>query len=358
MIAACALLPRLTMLRGLATLATLAATLPLQLSAQVRGPFDVEARARQLAHLDADFRCPQPQPVVRDIRIEEYYADKAYTVVDAKRRQEADRAAVPLHRYARQVTWLADRALLQREHRDAVAGCLVRWLDEWARHAGMLGAIDGPLAEHYRKWTLAAIALAYAGIKPIATIDAKREARIDDWLRKLVGEMDRYYGKWRRESWNNHVYWQGLAEVAVAAAVDDRRLLEKGSREVSTWRGRDHAPRAAAERGRAPGEGARLSRLLARAADPHRRDRRAQRVRTLRLPGRRHPPAGEGRSPAASPITAASRRWSASPRKRTRAARAGASPGWNPTSRDFRIRASRNCSSRTGRSRTNGSAAT
>jgi len=200
---------------------------PAQVPAQVNGPFDVEARARQLAHVDAKFDCPKPQPVVRDIRIDEYYTDKAYSAVDAKRRKDADRAAEPLHRYAKRVTWLADRALLQRAHRDAVTGCLVRWLGEWADGGALLGRIDGPLAEHYRKWTLASIALAYAGIKPIADIGAQRQAGIEGWLRRVAHEMDGYYGTWRRESWNNHAYWQGLAEAAVAVAVNDRRLLDK-----------------------------------------------------------------------------------------------------------------------------------
>jgi poly(beta-D-mannuronate) lyase len=166
---------------------------------------------------------------VRDIRLVEYYTDKAYSVVDEKRRKEADRSAEPLHRYARKVTFMADRALVQRQHRDAVTACLVRWLGEWADAGAMLGEIDGPLAQHYRKWTLASIALAYVAIKPGADIGARRKAAIEGWLRRLAGEMDAYYGSWRRESWNNHMYWQGLAEAAVAAAVDDRRLLEKAA---------------------------------------------------------------------------------------------------------------------------------
>ena len=40
-----------------------------------RGHLDVVDRARQLAGVDAKVVCPRPQPVVRDIRIEEYYTD-------------------------------------------------------------------------------------------------------------------------------------------------------------------------------------------------------------------------------------------------------------------------------------------
>ena len=209
--------------------AVVAAAAPLSSSATVEGPFDVRDRARQLARIDEPFACPPPQAAVRDIRIAEYYTDKAYSKVDEKRRKNADRSAEPLHRYARMVTWLADRALLQREHRDAITGCLARWLGEWADGEAMLGEIDGPLAQHYRKWTLASIALAYVAVKPTASIGGQRRAAIEGWLRRLAREMDGYYATWRRESWNNHLYWQGLAEAAVAAAVDDRGLLEKAA---------------------------------------------------------------------------------------------------------------------------------
>ncbi len=206
-----------------------AAAAPLSASAEVKGPFDARDRGRQLARTDQPFDCPRPQPAVRDIRIAEYYTDKAYSIVDEKRRKDADRSADPLHRYARKVTWMADQALLQREHREAVTGCLVRWLGEWADGSAMLGEIDGPLAQHYRKWTLASIALAYVAIKPTTSVGPQRKAAIEGWLRQLAREMDAYYATWRRESWNNHMYWQGLAEAAVAAAVDDRRLLEKAA---------------------------------------------------------------------------------------------------------------------------------
>jgi len=206
-----------------------AATAPLSSPAEVKGPFDTRDRVRQLARVDEPFTCPRPPAAVRDIRIAEYYTDQAYSIVDEKRRKDADRSAGPLHRYARKVTWMADRALVQREHRADVTGCLVRWLGEWADDGAMLGEIDGPLAQHYRKWTLASIALAYVAIKPTATVGTERKAAIERWLRRLAGEMDGYYATWRRDSWNNHVYWQGLAEAAVAAAVDDRRLLEKAA---------------------------------------------------------------------------------------------------------------------------------
>ena len=206
-----------------------AAAAPLPSPAQVKGPFDAHDRTRQLARLDESFACPRPLPAVRDIRIAEYYTDKAYSVVDEKRRKDAHRSAEPLHRYARKVTWMADRALLQRKHRQAVTGCLLRWLGAWADGGAMLGEIDGPLAQHYRKWTLASIALAYSAVKPAAGFDAERQAAIEGWLRRLAREMEGYYATWRRESWNNHIYWQGLAEAAVAVAVDDRRLLEKAA---------------------------------------------------------------------------------------------------------------------------------
>ena len=205
----------------------LAGSLCLPLAAkEVKGAFDPQARAKEVAHVSSPVDCPEPPAAVVDIRIEEYY-DKSYTKVDEQRRKKADEAALPLTLYARQVTHLADRILVQEEYREDAAACVIGWLAKWAKGRAMLGEVEGPLAEHHRKWTLVSIALSYARAKAVIP-EGRDHPVIDAWLRDLVRGMDRYYGKWQRASWNNHVYWQGLAEAAVATAVGDERLLRKG----------------------------------------------------------------------------------------------------------------------------------
>ena len=61
----------------------LAGSLCLPLAArEVKGAFDPQARAKEVAHVSSPVDCPEPPAAVVDIRIEEYY-DKSYTKAEA-----------------------------------------------------------------------------------------------------------------------------------------------------------------------------------------------------------------------------------------------------------------------------------
>jgi poly(beta-D-mannuronate) lyase len=130
-------------------------------------------------------RAPAP---VRDIQANRYYTDAAGSVVDP-----------------------ALRALGRQR-----AACALEWLTAWAEANALLGQMSSSQAEHERKWTLAALAIAYLNLRPEAS-SAQRRA-IDAWLLRVADEVQRFADQSGRTK-NNHYYWAGLAVGAVGAAA-------------------------------------------------------------------------------------------------------------------------------------------
>jgi poly(beta-D-mannuronate) lyase len=169
--------------------------------------------------------CTSPPPPVRDLDIPRFYGDAAGTVVDPKRAAQHEAAVAPLNAFLRHVTQEADKALKEtkeRERRERAA-CAVRWLAAWAQGDAWLGRMASQQAEYQRKWDAGGVALAYLKLKPYAT-PAER-AVIAPWLIRLADASRAFFDDPARQR-NNHWYWLGLGQAAVALAAESPRHWE------------------------------------------------------------------------------------------------------------------------------------
>ncbi|MEL6297585.1 MAG: alginate lyase family protein [Pseudomonadota bacterium] len=167
-----------------------------------------------LALPTAAVACAPPDPI-RDLDLPRYYRDAAKSVVDPAKLAENKAATKALRDYVRAVVAAADQAQLDpsEAQRVAGAGCALRHLDRWASGEALLGKMKTRQAEYERKWTVAALALAYLKVRTRAPRDL--DSRIADWLGALSDRAYRNAAKPGRAR-NNHWYWVGLGEAAVA----------------------------------------------------------------------------------------------------------------------------------------------
>lgn len=159
---------------------------------------------------------PVPPPVV-DLALERFYEDSAGSIVEPTRLEAHKAKTAPLLEFVGTVTWLADRAHMQRSSpRDTIL-CGLSWIRGWAAGAAYLGTMDGKQAEAQRKWDLAGIALAYLKFKRFATDEDRKT--IEPWLVKVADAARAHFDDAGVKR-NNHWYWMGLALGAVGIAAD------------------------------------------------------------------------------------------------------------------------------------------
>lgn len=162
--------------------------------------------------------CPSPPPVVRDLALDRYYADKAGTEIDPALKAAHADATRPLAAFLRTVADAADRAVARRD--PAAAACAAAWLESWARGGALLGTMSGAQAQSQRKWDLAGLALAYVKIKP--ALPPRPRETIEPWLTRLADAVhaDAIGRDIKR---NNHWYWLGVGMAATALATGEAR---------------------------------------------------------------------------------------------------------------------------------------
>lgn len=171
------------------------------------------------AHAHDD--CPAVPPPVIDITLERFYEDGAGSIVEPTRMEAHKAQTAPLVEFVGFITKQADRANSQRSAPDGTARCALSWIAAWAKGGAYLGKMSSKQAEAQRKWDLAGTALAYLKLKHWAT--PQDRAAIEPWLGKWADTARTHFDDTRIKH-NNHWYWLGLGEAAVAIAIgDDKR---------------------------------------------------------------------------------------------------------------------------------------
>jgi poly(beta-D-mannuronate) lyase len=192
----------------------------------LKGPVDVRARQTLRGAPLPAFACAASPPLVRDLRVEEVYVDRAYSKIDPERLKQAEQAVAGLGRYTIGAVRLSDAWLRSNPPQDRVAQCLLEWLLAWARGGALLGKLETAGSQHYRKWTLAGLALAFLKIRDAPGLDPAAIAEVCGWFNALADAAEAYYATWGPGAHNNHFYWLALAMAATAVAANDRpRLL-------------------------------------------------------------------------------------------------------------------------------------
>jgi poly(beta-D-mannuronate) lyase len=167
---------------------------------------------------------PVPTPV-RDVVVPRFYADDAGSVVDPKLLAAHAKAVAPLNDFVRYVTQNADKALRRSNAKSQteLAICTLAWITGWARGDAWLGKMGTKQAEYQRKWDLAGVAIAYLKLRTFAA--AEDRSVIEPWLRRLADVTRAYFDDPTHQR-NNHWYWLGLAQAAVALGTDSPRHWE------------------------------------------------------------------------------------------------------------------------------------
>jgi poly(beta-D-mannuronate) lyase len=170
----------------------------------------------------AERACPPPPPAVRDIALPRFYADTAGSKVDPAADAAHKVAVKPLIEFLRHVTADADRAWRRAkpEAREEAGRCALAWIAAWARAGAWLGRMETRQAEYQRKWDLAGVALTYLKVRHLAS--AADRQTIEPWLQAFADRARAFFDDPARKR-NNHWYWLGLAEGAVALATDSDR---------------------------------------------------------------------------------------------------------------------------------------
>ncbi len=182
--------------------------------------------------------CDPVPPAVRDLDLQSFYEDSAGSIVEPTRLEAHKAETAPLVEFLRTVTALADKANRQRSLPTTTAECGLSWLRGWAEAGAYLGNMATKQAEAQRKWDLAGIALAYIKLKSWAS--DKDKAAIEPWLNTIADRARTVFDNPDIKR-NNHWYWLGLAEGAVAVATGDETHW-RTARAIAQDAARDIAP--------------------------------------------------------------------------------------------------------------------
>jgi poly(beta-D-mannuronate) lyase len=164
--------------------------------------------------------CPAVPPPVVDLNLERFYEDSAGSIVEPTRMEDHKVQTAPLVEFVGFITKEADRSWKQRSNPTATVACALQWISGWARGGAYLGKMGSKQSEAQRKWDLAGTALGYLKLRRNAS--AEDRALIEPWLSKWADATRAAFDDAGIKR-NNHWYWLGLAEAAVALATDDTK---------------------------------------------------------------------------------------------------------------------------------------
>ncbi len=201
---------------------------PARAEAALRGPVDVERRRKLLGRPLLGYRCPPPGPPVRDLSVEGFYVDRAYSVVDPEKARKMAEITRPLGILSYEVARASDIWLVSSPPSPEPARCALKMLESWAAADALLGRLDTADAQHQRRWTLCGLALAYLKFRAEPGLDADAKGRIERWFTRLANATTDYYGKWPRTAYNNHIHWWALALAATGVATADHAMFDHG----------------------------------------------------------------------------------------------------------------------------------
>ncbi|HWQ07607.1 MAG TPA: alginate lyase family protein [Holophaga sp.] len=172
--------------------------------------------------------CPPPPAGIADIRATNFYIDAAHSVADPARLAEYRAQAKPFEAFRSAVMTFTDAFLEDGSRLDCAIAYLRRWASDRAM-LGELGRVNGSSQSQYvREWTLGSLAISWNKIRVHAP--AEERALIDGWLRECAHAGIAYKAQHLKGEANNHLYWGGVADMAVGVATGDQVLLDEARR--------------------------------------------------------------------------------------------------------------------------------
>ena len=158
---------------------------------------------------------------------------KSRSDFDESANAAVDAALKPVDDFIKKLASTANNSLTRSKERAVLAAdCVVQRINEWAVADALsdLGSEGAQLSVPSR---VAAIAIAYAQVLPIATAD-DRQAKIEAWLRTRVETSMAFFDTEAppRASSNNLRAWAGLGAAQVGLILDDEPMLAWASASV------------------------------------------------------------------------------------------------------------------------------
>ncbi|MDF0700406.1 alginate lyase family protein [Rhizobium sp. MC63] len=194
-------------------------TLPFQLARHV---------AQNNGNRDCSAKLPTP---VISLNLTSIYEDddESRSTVDPENKDRYDKAIAQTREFAAFVTKYASNYTETDGNRLDAASCTLQALDSWAR-AGALS--DLKTRQSYLSATriVAGAALAYAQVRPAATLLSYDTSAIEKWLGGLAERTIPVYTESgdRNSNKQNHRYWGGFAVTAVGVAIGRKDFLDFG----------------------------------------------------------------------------------------------------------------------------------
>ena len=192
--------------------------------AGLRSPWDLHP----VSLTDAAYICPAAAQLPHDFATDSYYSDSHHSVIDPVRKKKYEDSVAGIDGFSRDVVKAADA--YQTTGSRAAAQCVSALLENAAKQKAMTGDMDGHQAAYVRKWNLAAWAIAYLKIRGSGVVPEESNKTIAAWMKKLADASKGYVEDKRShgagsDSYNNHLYWTGLAVGAAAIVNNDRGLF-------------------------------------------------------------------------------------------------------------------------------------
>ena len=172
--------------------------------------------------------CPPPPAGIPDIHATNFYIDPAHSVADQARLAAYRAQSRPFEAFRSAVMTFTDAFLENGSRLD----CAIAYLHRWAADGAMLGRIErvdrSSQSQYVREWTLGTLAISWNKIR--ASTPPEERAVIDAWLQACAHAGIAYRSQHLPRETNNHLYWNGVADMAVAVATGDATLLDEARR--------------------------------------------------------------------------------------------------------------------------------
>ena len=199
-----------------------------------KSPFPSGGTTHTQPALDQDFKCRQPPPPPKDLKIESFYSDENSSIIDNKAYIEYKKSVYSINKFENTLNQMAN-IYTQDNNATAAAICTQNWLYDWARNDAMLGRVSAN-GEYIRKWVLASAAAAYLQIQNEVALDNAKTQRIESWLKNIATHVivDFSTQSDRMSRQNNHLYWAAWG-VGLAAVVNNDPAMFKWAMEKARF---------------------------------------------------------------------------------------------------------------------------
>jgi len=201
--------------------------------ARLIAPFDVTALRKRWGKVTSPLTgCPTPPQGPRDLVREDFYTNKSHSVADPAKKKKALDKLAPLWEFTRVVNEMADDYVMSRPADVNRAGCVLTWLDAWAKADALTGEIS-TWARYDTLWAAEIGAgMAYLKVRDAKGLDSQAKARVEGWLVKVarlaVADNDKFNAgtDQRRQPRSNLSYWTAAGAAVAGIAANDRALYD------------------------------------------------------------------------------------------------------------------------------------